>query len=68
MIDTLVFPLILRPLDCMTHFSHVSPMMVRYLVRVRLKCADSMEKSLSTFAAEMATSAMVLGECLRRRS
>jgi hypothetical protein len=25
---------------------------------------DSMEKSLSTFAAEMATSAMVLGECI----
>ena len=28
-----------------------------------MELIDSMEKCLSTFAAEMATSAMILGEC-----
>ena len=40
----------------------VSRMTVRRSVRCEAYLADSMEKSLSTFAAEMATSAMVLGE------
>jgi hypothetical protein len=43
-------------------------MMVRLGSDAQLNHVDSMEKSLSTFAAEMATSAMVLGMCFAGRA